>query len=118
MAVRKKSNGNGAGKAVYAVHSDERPVGSTIDMTEEEKARLSAIDQELANMKLQLGELAYAREEVGRRYDEAVVKMRDAQRRLQELVATIGSSHGIDPGDRSKGMWNLNLAEGVLQRTA
>jgi len=122
MKVKKSGNGNGAGRPVgmsvpAEVLADQRPVGTVIKINDQQKAELSTINNEITNLKIQLGELAFAADDIERRRQSVVEQIRQSAEKLKALAGEVVLSYGLDPNNPASGTWSLLINEGRIQRT-
>lgn len=123
MKVKKSGNGNGAGKPIglsvpAEVPAGQRPIGTVIQINDQQKAELSAANAEVVNLKIQLGELAFAADDIERRRRLLVEQIRQSAEKLNTLAGEVALSYGIEPNNPTFGAWSVLINEGRIQRTA
>lgn len=121
MKAKKSGNGNGAGRPIgvsLSTAPQDRPVGTVITLSDQHRTELSGVNSEVVNLKVQLGELAFAAEDIERRKAELFEKLRESAQRLSKMANDVVASYGIATNDPSAGMWNLNITDGKIERTA
>lgn len=85
-----------------------------------EKASLTRLNNELAEIKLALGDVDLRRAALDARRGELLNRFQRTQERLSETGNEIAKAHGVDPegNPAEQGAWTLDLDRMVMQRRA
>lgn len=121
MKVKKSGNGNGAGRPIgVTLSSDpkERPVGTIIKMSDEQRTALASLNDEVARLKVQLGELTFAADDIARRRTATIELLRNKAEELKATAGQVVESFGIPTNDPASGIWNVDVIGGKIERAS
>jgi len=121
MKAKKSGNGNGAGRPIGVSLSSapaEHPVGTVIQMSEEQRTSLASLHDEVTRLKMQLGELTFAADDIERRRKASVEQLREKSGQMRSTADQVVQSFGIPTNDPTAGMWNVDFIGGKIERAS